>query len=697
MEPQNGPERNASRIAGGERRVVTALFCDVVNSTSLAEQMDPEDWAEIVGGAFERLTAAVLRYGGAINKLMGDGLLALFGAPEAHEDDPHRAVLAGLAMIETTKVYGQEIRARYGFDFNVRVGINTGTAVVGEVGSPLAADNTAIGDAVNIAARMEQTAAPGVVQISGDTYRHVAPLFDVEALGEIELKGKAAKVSAYRVVGEKAEPGRLRGLEGVSAPIVGREEELATLRELLDRVRGGKGHIVCLMGEAGLGKSRLINELAEEWCATAPDDTWVSLAGVPYDASRPFGVFQNYARSFFGVELDDPADVIHQKVATAVRDRGASEDAVALCSVAFERVIAAKVLHEGRDFPADVIKKDIYDVVYPGFKETCTAHPTVLVGDDLHWADPASVDLLAHLFGLIDEVPILFILAFRPERQSPAWQLKLKAETEFPHRYTEMRLKPLTHEAADTLVSELLDIADLPPELRTLILRKADGNPYFVEEIVRTLIDDGIVTRDDDGMHWRSSATVDDIAIPDNLQALLMSRIDRLDHDTKATLQVASVIGRSFYYRILNAISDTAMGLDRHLGSLERVELVREASRRPELEYMFRHELARDAAYGSILNRRRREFHRQVGEAIETVFADRIEENAHRLGHHFMLAGDHEKARRYYEMAGDSAAAVSAPEESYLHYARAAEAARQAGQADVAARIEAKSVGAQTR
>jgi predicted ATPase len=317
-------------------------------------------------------------------------------------------------------------------------------------------------------------------------------------------------------------------------------------------------------------------------------------------------------------------------------------------------------------------------------------HPTVVVADDLHWADPASVELFVHLLALVEEVPIVFILAFRPERQSAAWQLKVKAETDYPHRYSEIVLKPLGDSAADQLVSELLDIADLPPELRRLILRKADGNPYFVEEIVRSLIDDGIVVRDADGLHWRSSAKLEDIAIPDNLQALLMSRIDRLDQETKATLQVASVIGRSFYYRILNAISDSAIELDKHLGSLERVELVREAGRRPELEYVFRHELARDAAYGSILNRRRREFHRQVGEAIETVFADRIEDNAHRLAQHFSLAGDHAKAAKYYEMAGDTAAAMHALDESETQYSRAAEAARQGGLEDAAHRVEAK-------
>jgi predicted ATPase len=298
-----------------------------------------------------------------------------------------------------------------------------------------------------------------------------------------------------------------------------------------------------------------------------------------------------------------------------------------------------------------------------------------MVVDDLHWADPASVDLMIHLMKLVDEVPILILCAFRPERQSPAWQLKLKAETDFPHRYTEIQLNPLGEEDTDALVSALLKIADLPPELRQLIMRKADGNPYFVEEIVRTLIEQGVVVRTDDGLRWQASTKVEDIAIPDNLQSLLMARIDRLDLETKSTLQLAAVIGRSFYHRILRAISDSAMAIDKHLSSLERVELLTESTRLPELEYMFKHELARDAAYATILNRRRQQFHIRVGEAIEQLFGDRLEEFAHRLAQHFELGQDLPRALKYYEMAGDVAKGIHARDEGVAHIAHALEIA----------------------
>ena len=271
--------------------------------------------------------------------------------------------------------------------------------------------------------------------------------------------------------------------------------------------------------------------------------------------------------------------------------------------------------------------------------------------------------------------PMVFVCALRPERQSPGWQIKLKTETEYPQRFTEILLSPLNAQQTNHLVSALLNIADIPRDLRQLIIRKTEGNPYFIEEVVRSLIDREIVQQTEDGLRWRSSPRLEDVAIPDTLQALLVARIDRLDAETRATLQLASVIGRTFDVRILKAVSASPMSLDLELAALQRVELVRQLARKSGLEYIFKHELARDAAYNTILLRRRRELHRQVGEAMEALFSDRIEEQAHRLAQHFVAGGESEKAYRYYVMAGDAAAAVSADAEAADHFARALQAA----------------------
>ena len=309
----------AARTSGGmqsERRVVTMLFCDVVGSTAAAGTLDPEEWAEVMNRAFEYLITPVYRYEGTLARLMGDAILAFFGAPIAHEDDPQRAVLAGLDIIQGIHPYNEEVKRRWGLDFQVRVGINTGLVVVGEVGSDMYVEYTAMGDAINLAARMEQTAQPGTVQIAADTYRLVAPLFESEDLGGIEVKGKSERVSAYRVIGPKAVPGRLRGIEGLSAPLIGRDSEISVMRQVLEKLGQGSGGIVCLIGEAGIGKSRLLDELHAEWEKIAGNGApWIVSHGVSYDTTRPYALFIQRVRQMYGVEDNDSLDLVREKIA----------------------------------------------------------------------------------------------------------------------------------------------------------------------------------------------------------------------------------------------------------------------------------------------------------------------------------------------------------------------------------------------
>jgi len=653
--------------AQGERRIITALFCDVVRSTALAEHLDPEDWREIMNRAFAVLTGPIERYEGTVARLMGDAFLAFFGAPAAHEDDPQRAVFAALEILNEVKPFAAQIKGQYGLDFAVRVGINTGPVVVGDVGSQHVAEYTAMGDAVNLAARMEQVAQPGTIQIAEDTQRLVAPIFDLEDLGGIDVKGKSAPVRAYRVLAAKARPGQLRGIKGVSAPLIGRDREMAQMRDVMEHLRQGRGQVVCLVGEAGLGKSRLLEEARKLWLLGNAGYSWEYVQSSPYDSARPYGLFQKYGRDMFGIHLDDPPEVIHQKVAKGFVGVPRASD---MCKVTMEHVIASKAIRDTRDYQAEDIKQNLYGITLRAW-ENASAFPSVCVFDDAHWADQASVDLLVHVFRVTESRPMLFVCALRPERESPGWQIKVKAEAAYPGHYTEIVLAPLDTQRTSDLVSALLNIADLPRDLRELIIRKAEGNPYFVEEVVRGLIEQGIVYQTDDGLRWKAATNLEEIAIPDTVHALLVARIDRLDVETRATLQLASVIGRIFDVRILKAVSTSTMSLDLQLAALQRVELVRALARKAGVEYAFKHELARDAAYNTILLRRRRELHRQVGEAMERLFGDRIEEHAHRLAQHFAAGGDSDRAYRYYLMAGDVAAAVSADAEAADHFAHA--------------------------
>ena len=655
----------------GERRIVTMLFCDVSGSTAAAEKLDPEEWAQIMNGAFENLIAPVYRYEGTLARLMGDAILAFFGAPIGHEDDPQRAVMAGLEIVRDIAPYREKVKAEWDLDIEVRVGINTGLVVVGEVGSDLRVEYTALGDAINLAARMEQAAQPGTVQVSSDTHRLVEPLFEFEDLGLIEVKGKSQPVRTYRAIAPKATPGSLRGIAGLRAPLIGRDKEINTLRQVAANLREGRGGIVSIIGEAGLGKSRLVQELRDELSAgpgLGDDIQWLGAQGVSYDTSRPYAFFSQQLRQSFGIEENDTVEETRQRVNQSLD--GQSQDEKDNVADAVEFVLS-NGSNSGVNVEGETAKRKMFEAVLRVWRQT--TGPTVIFSEDLHWADPASVELLTHLFQLTEQAPILFLCAFRPDRQAPSWQVKNTGETDYPHLYTELALVPLSSEESDQLFGTLFDVPGSPPQLRQMVLDKTEGNPLFVEEFTRTLMDTGAIAQDENGLHWNPAIKLEETPIPENIQALLTSRIDRLEETARRTLQLSSVIGRSFYRRVLERISDPETVLDREISTLQRAELILEASRLPELEYSFRHDLTREAAYNSILLRARKDFHLRVGETVEELFVDRLEEQAHRLAYHFYESGADERALKYSLMAGEAAARLHAHPEANAHYARAME------------------------
>lgn len=689
------PGIGASRDLEGERRVITILFCDVHGSTALAEQLDPEEWAEIMNAAFKHLIGPINRYGGTVARLMGDAVLAFFGAPLAHEDDPQRAVLAGLDIVSGISTFRQQLEGERQLDFNVRVGINTGLVVVAEIGSGGDVEYTAMGDAVNVASRMEQTAAPGTVQISEDTYRIVAPYFEVEALGEIEVKGKRQPVRSYRVLRLKGQAVGARARSAMSSPLVGRSAEMQHLHETLELVRQGRGQIVCLIGEAGIGKSRLISELYSHWRELERDTgaaeqakdisrqvtTWHESRSISYATSLPYGTFQQLIRGLCGAAADDPPDLLREKISCECLSSTAPNDLCVRVSRAFEVLMGVEQNPGETRLEGEAFKRELFDAMTATWRDWAGHAPCVLVFDDLHWADRASVDLLVHLFRLVEEVPLLFLCAFRPDRASAIWEIKQVADREYPHRYTEINLAPLSSEDSELLMNNLISFTGLPAVLRGRILHKSEGNPFFIEQIMQSLIETGVVVRDGQNsqqpgeISWQLVGPAQEIVIPDTVQALLQSRIDRLAEDVRQSLQMASVVGRTFLYSILKNITGNGSELERHLLTLEKVDLIRESARHPELEYSFRHALAQETVYKSILRKRRKQYHLKVAEALEQLFTDRVEETTPLLAHHLYEAGD-PRAQRYLTLAADAAFRLYANAEAVIHYTRALELAR---------------------
>ncbi len=663
----------------GQRRVVTMLFCDVQGSTEAASRLDPEEWAGIINAAFECMIRPVVHYEGTVGRLMGDGLLAFFGAPIAHEDDPLRAVMAGLEIVEAFKSYQEHILLDWGIPVNVRVGINTGLVVVGAVGSDLQVEYSALGDAINVAARMEQTAKPGTVQISEETCKLVAPLFELEDLGLVTIKGKAEPVHTFRPLRPKLSPGRLRGIEGLDAPTIGREHEISILRAALEALSRGVGGLVFLTGDAGMGKSRLLNEARSILTQAVSPLQSFQMAPLSFEGSQPYALFRSFLRQLMGVEEMDSFEIARPKLVTFA-ERLPIEARRGVMG-AFASVLGFHDERDGardaaREADGEAFKRQLFATAREAVRVQFAEAPGMIVLDDLHWADPASLEIFGHLFPLVETAPILFLCATRPERDVPVWQVKTALAETYPHRFVDIPVQPLSTDESNALVDHLLTLADLPPRMRAMILAKSEGNPFFLEEIIRTLIEEGVLVLGDhavdDVRHWHiAEDELDTLHIPDNLQTLLAARQDRLGDETLRVVQVASVIGRTFYYRVLSNVTDTQNELERQLSTLQRMDMVVEAARLPELEYAFRHALVQETAYRSILRKQRREFHRQVGEAMEVLFGTRLDEYAPILAMHFERAGDRARAFNYYFHAGDVAFRFHAVKEAILHYSKA--------------------------
>ncbi len=700
--------------AHDERRTVTILFADVKGSTAMEEKLDPEDVKEVMRGAFEVLISPIYRYEGTLVQLMGDAILAFFGAPIAHEDDPERACRAGLEITAEAAEYAEKLKRERSIEgFAVRVGINTGLVVVGEVGSDLRVAYTATGDTINLAARMEQNAAPGTVLITENTHKLIAPLFVTAPVGPRHHQGKAEPVTAYRVLAARPPQAQVRGIAGLQSPLVGRDAECAALSEALACLRSGVGGIVTIVGEAGLGKSRLVAELrcsagcqpaarAEEGrnadcsrstprqhgqpaAGTEGNDgadyqsarrtgvQWLEGRCLSYGTSIAYLLWLDVLRNLLGVTVEDsPQQVLNRlRECTEALCADSAGSHFPYLARLLSLPLDAETESRLRDEDGQQLKSHTFQAVDALLRCAAGERPLVLVCEDLHWADPTSLELLERLLALTDRTSLLLILVFRPDLAHGSWQLRETIRRSYRHRHTDIELHPLSAADSQTLVGNLLQMEDLPADLRLRIIAAAEGNPFYVEEVIRGLMDGGAIARDEATGRWLVTHEVAEIVIPDTLQGVLVARLDRLEEDTRRVLQMAAVIGRVFLYHVLTAIAAEQRDLDGHLLTLQRQEMIRERARLPELEYIFKHELTREAAYNGILKADRRAFHRQVAEALERLFPERIDEQLGLLAYHWERAGDAARATGYLLRAGDQARLAYAHAEAVAYYQRA--------------------------
>ncbi len=558
---------------------MTALFADLVGSTPLAEQLDPEDVRLIVGEAVARMIRRVEAFGGTVKDLAGDGVLALFGAPAAHEDDPERAIRAGLAIAEDVAEYGAEVARGWAVDpLAVRVGVATGPVVVGAVGAGNRVEYGATGDAVNIAARLQTAAEPGTVLVGGATRRLVEALFEWDEPQVLELKGKSAPVHAAVARSARDAGTRVRGLEGVQARLVGRDRELAVARDALEAVLAGAGGILFLTGEPGIGKSRLLGEI-HDLAASLPSErpvTWLEGRCVSYGESIPYWPFRDLVRRWLGLSADDPE--VRTRVALrrgVERVFGAPADEAPYLGAMLDLTLEPDPAARMAELSPEALRYRTFEVVRTLLERLAADGPVVVALEDLHWADPTSIQLVERLLSLSEEAAVLLLVAQRPERDHPSWAVKEAAARALPHRTREIALEALTGRADRELLHALVGPGVLPADVEDRVLTHAEGNPFFLEEMVRSLADAGALARD--GERWRFDHEVD-VDIPPTVEKVILARIDRLTPECHRVLTAASVLGRQFGLPLLEGVVAAGGKSDESVGpaltDLQRLDLV---------------------------------------------------------------------------------------------------------------------------
>ena len=652
----------------GERRTVTVLFADAVGSTSIAERLGEEEMYSLMQGALARMMGAVHTYEGHIAQFTGDGVMAIFGAPIAYEESERRAVAAALQMQQALEDYACEVRARHPIECQFRVGLNTGPVVVGKVSDELTMEFTAIGDTVNLAARMQTLAEPGSVYLTDATYRAVADHFDFEPRGPFAVKGKEAPVPAWRALRQKPVRTRLeRAAERGLTPFVGREEELAALKRDLGRVRAGRGQVVFVSGEAGMGKSRLLLEFRR---LAGNETRWLQSHCTSFGRAISYLPIVDLLKRAFSVEESDD----ETRVIGHIEEATSGWNSAAQATVPYLRYLLS--VDPGDPGVAMMDPRERRAGIVDGLRalvhEESARSPLVVFIEDLHWMDEASEQALTALVDAVPAVPVLLLLTYRP-----GYVHSLE------HSYTtHLALEPLAEEDSAALVRGVLGAGGLPPELDRQVTEKAEGNPFFTEEILHSLMEEGVLARADGG--YALTRALPEVRIPDTVQEVILSRIDRLERPAKAALQLASVIGREFTRHLLERISDLEAHLEQALSDLKVLELIYEKAWFPELAYMFKHALTHDVAYSTLLAERRRVLHRVVAAAVEELYADRLAEHYETLAHHYFEGGDWEKALDYLTQAGAKAVAAFANQDALDYYARALEVCEKLGDATLA-------------
>ncbi|MBN1139761.1 MAG: tetratricopeptide repeat protein [Anaerolineae bacterium] len=686
-----------------DRRLVTVMFVNYEGASDLIEDMGgsrPDLITSHLNDYFVHMAEIVGRYEGSLARMdqysIGDRLVVFFGAPRAHEDDPVRAVYAALEMQEATRQYFAALQLPEGiYRFRQRVGINTGTLFAGNVGVSDIGDQidrpdrrqeyTLMGDDINMAARLMSKAEWGGILISDRTQEQVKAFFDLRDRGQLKVKGKEIAIPSFQVMGRRAKIGRTRGLGDTETPLADREDELTALQRCGKEFMNGRGQIVSIVGDSGLGKSRLMRELRGRLFGQQPSIgdrqgvggmRWLQGQAVSFSEQVSYWLAAQILHRAVAPRPDANADDMLYALweqGEALLGKPAAREAIPFLAHLLDLPLKGEWERWVNDLNPQVRQKQTFWAV----REFCAAaaqqQPLVIALDDLHWADEASLALLEDLLQVTDIAPLMFVLVLRERRDKRCWRLRDQAAASFPHRYTEVALRPLSETWSRELLHELLPGADLAPLAIQEILDKTAGNPFYLEEVVRSLQDRHLVVPDDSQPgYWKVMAGIERITVPSTLQGAILARLDRLTEDARQALQMAAVIGRRFQVEILRGLVGAQAEMGLWLAQLERSGLIRPvapaAGQPTDVAYTFPDALVQEVAYDSLLLQSRQEFHRRAGETLKAILGELADQECEMLAYHFSRSDDQQQAAHYLEMAGHKAQAGFANETAVRCY-----------------------------
>jgi ABC-type oligopeptide transport system substrate-binding subunit/class 3 adenylate cyclase len=660
----------------GERKQVTVLFCDMEGFTPLSERLGPEEAYSVMDQVYEILIHRVHDYEGTVNEMTGDGIVALFGAPIAVEDAPQRAIRSSLAIHREMAKFSDKIKQeREGIVIlKMRIGIHTGPVVVGTLGNDLRVEFKAVGDTVNLASRMEELAEPGATYVTEETFKLTEGLFRFEAMGEKEVKGRKEPVNVYRAIASSTRRTRfdVSAERGLTA-FVGRERELELLLDGLERSKAGRGQAFSIVAEAGVGKSRLLYEFRK--AVASEDVTFLEGRCLSYSRGVAYHPVIDILKANFDIREGDGDFDIKEKVERGLKILGADE--ASTLPYLLELLAVKDSAIDKIPMSPEVRKDQIFEPLNRIVLKGSGIRPLIMAFEDLHWIDKSSEDHLKHLLESIPGARVLLLFTYRPEFVQ-TWGAK--------SYHSQVMLNRLSNRESLMMVSHLLGTEELDRDLEEFILEKTEGVAFFIEELIKSLKDLKIIEKE--GTRYRITKDLQEVAIPATIQDVIMARVDSLPEGSKSLLQTMSVLGREFSYDLIRRVTGlTEQELLSHLSGLKDSELLYERGIYPQSTYIFKHALTQEVAYNSLLLKRRKEIHEEIGKGIEALYLDRLEEQYELLAYHYSHSGNTDKAVEYLSQAGDRARGLYAHQEAIDYYQRALAFLKKQGEHEQAARM----------